>query len=263
MTDLMRGGSFTPADQAQVRQAATLVLVRDADDGMEVFMMRRPDNIDFGGLYVFPGGKLDAGDRDPRLAELAVGLDDVQAHLHRAHVSDGLAYWMTALRECFEECGVLLAYQDEALFDHASLSDAALMQLRKEVKAGTLTMAALCQQLGVRPALDHVHYFSHWLTPEGPPRRYDTRFFLALAPAGQDGLHDDHELIDSLWLSPRDALSRQRRGEINFIYPTRTTLESLARFDTTTALLAAVRAQTHLPEYTETLRREGMQPYVS
>ncbi len=263
MVDLMRGGAFTPADRALVRQAATLVLVRDAPGGLEVFMMRRPDNIDFGGLYVFPGGKLDQRDFDPRLAEHSVGLDAVQAHLHRAHVSDGLAYWMAALRECFEECGILFGYRGDALFDHAELGDDALRALRDEVSSGRKSMLELCRELDLRPALDHIHYFSHWFTPEGPPRRYDTRFFLAVAPPRQQGLHDDQELVDSVWLAPAEALRRRAAGEIDFIFPTRTTLESLARFDRTADLLEAVQSHSHLPEYTDELRREGMQPYVS
>ena len=130
---------------------------------------------------------------------------------------------------------------------------------RDAVHKGNLSMVELCERERLQLATDRVHYFSHWITPLGPPRRYDTRFFLAHMPQNQETAHHEHELEDGVWIRPADALAYREAGRWSMIFPTLTTLQSLARHMTVAALEAAVRAGTHLPEVTPERNRQGMQ----
>ena len=241
-----------------MRDAATLLLVRDAPTGLEVFMVERPGAADFGGMHVFPGGKVDVADAsvEPR----CVGLSDAVASKRLGIASGGLAFWSAAIREAFEEAGVLLAYRGERLVD---LSDPAtrdrFADLRDAVHKGDLSIVDLCRREELRLATDRVHYFSHWITPLGPPRRYDTRFFLAHMPENQETAHHERELEDGLWVRPRDALGHRETERWMMIFPTLTTLQSLARYDRVDALVGDVRAWRHLPEVTPERHRQGMQ----
>lgn len=254
---------FVPADQAQVRTAATVMLLRDSPAGPEVFMMKRASRIDFGGLHVFPGGKVDPQDAHGAMAEHCPGLDDEEASRRLGLPSGGLAYWVAALRECFEESGVLLAYgpDGELIRTEKPRWAEGLATLRAALNAGERSFLEVCQATGMQLAVDRVAYFSHWLTPEGPPRRYDTRFFVAMAPSRQDGAHDDSELVDSGWHRPEDALAARERGEIDLIHPTFVSLQALARFDRVDQLLEDVSQRRHLHLVTPDARlaAEGMQ----
>lgn len=254
---------FVPAAEAEVRPAATVMLLRDTPGGPEVFMMKRTSRIDFGGLHVFPGGKVHPEDAHGVMAEHCRGLPDAEASRRLGVPEEGLAFWVAAIRECFEESGVLLAYGPDGELIRAEKPRWAegLARLRDELNAGTRSFLDVCQATGMQLAVDRVAYFSHWLTPEGPPRRYDTRFFVALAPPLQDGAHDDSELVDSGWVRPADALAARERGEIEMIHPTFVTLGTLARWDDVDTLLADVVARRHLEWVTpdEMLAREGMQ----
>jgi 8-oxo-dGTP pyrophosphatase MutT (NUDIX family) len=232
-----------------VRDAATVMLVRDSPDagggGMQVFMLRRNLNSDFvGGAYVFPGGGVDEADRHAELEAVCHGLSDDAASARLGVERGGLAFWVAAIRECFEEAGVLLA-------EPLDLDDPATAERfrrhRKAVDAGERRLVDVCRQEGLRLTVDRVHYFSHWITPEGPPRRYDTRFYVAAAPAHQEPLHDDRETIASLWVRPADALERHRHGELDLIFPTIRNLEALARFDRSADLLDAASRITDVP----------------
>ena len=219
------------------------MLVRDTPgEGMEVFMLRRNLNSDFvGGAYVFPGGAVDEADRHENLAPICRGLSDDAASNKLGIDSGGLAFWVAAVRECFEEAGVLLATEKEG--DHfLSFADpdvaARYDEHRKRVDSGELRLVELAEREGLQLACDRIHYFSHWITPEGQPRRYDTRFFVALAPPEQVPLHDDRETIANLWVNPARALERHRAGELEMIFPTIKNLEAIGRFDSAEALLA-------------------------
>jgi 8-oxo-dGTP pyrophosphatase MutT (NUDIX family) len=255
---------FVPAAEAQIRHAATVMLLRESPRGPEVFMMKRTSRIDFGGLHVFPGGKVNPEDAHGEMARHCAGLSDDEASTRLGVGAEGLAYWVAAIRECFEESGVLLAYGPDGEILRAAKARWAegLARLRDELNAGTRTFLDVCRATDMQLATDRVAYFSHWITPEGPPRRYDTRFFVAAAPEAQQGLHDDGELVDSLWMRPADALDARRRGEIDMIYPTFTTLEALADWDDVPSLLAAVVRGEHRERVTpdERLAREGLQP---
>ena len=215
--------------EVQIRDAATVMLVRDGDAGMEVFMLRRNLNSDFvGGAYVFPGGAVDEADRHADLEAVCEGRSDDEASVLLGVEKGGLAYWVAAVRECFEEAGVLLANQADGSV--VSLADEAVAGRyrghRKAVDAGELRLVGLCEAERLRLAVGQIHYFSHWITPVGPPRRYDTRFFVAAAPPEQVPLHDDRETIANLWARPADVLERRRRGELDLIFPTIKNLEA-------------------------------------
>ena len=241
-----------------MRDAATLLLVRDAPAGLEVFMVERPGAADFGGMHVFPGGKVDAA--DATVESRCVALSDAIASERLGVARGGIAFWSAAIREAFEEAGVLLGYRQDRLVD---LSDHATRDRfadhRAAVHKGELSIVALCERENLRLATDRVHYFSHWITPLGPPRRYDTRFFLAHMPENQEPAHHEGELEDGLWVRPADALAHADEGRWTMIFPTLTTLRSLARYADVVALETDVRAWRHLPEITPERHRQGMQ----
>ncbi|HEX2039046.1 MAG TPA: NUDIX domain-containing protein [Acidimicrobiales bacterium] len=237
--------------EVELRDAATVMLVRDGDDGrMEVFMLRRNLNSDFvGGAYVFPGGAVDEADRHADLEAVCAGRSDDQASALLGIDRGGLAFWVAAVRECFEEAGVLLAYgRDGQVISFADDETARRFhEHRQAVDTGGRRLLEVCDVEGLRLAVDRIHYFSHWITPVGPPRRYDTRFFVAAAPPEQVPLHDDRETIAHLWVNPTDALGRHRAGELDLIFPTIKNLEAITRFDKSAELLDAAAAVEQVP----------------
>lgn len=260
---------FTPAAQAPMLSAATILLVRDCArtptaGGVEVFMMKRNAAADFGGMYVFPGGKVDALDGHEALAARCRGISDLDASAVLGLPRGGLAYYIAAIRECFEECGVLLAAgRDGELVDPGHADRRSRFRgLQEQLRDGALTLDALCEREALFPATDRIMYFSHWITPEGPPRRYNTRFFIVDASVTQHGSHDDLEAVDSEWMRPEEAIAKRDAGTINMIIPTATTLASISGYDGVDALLAAVRQGGHLPPWTPEMGQQGMQQVV-
>jgi len=233
-----------------LRDAATVMLVRDASDGLEVFMLQRNLQSDFvGGAYVFPGGGVDDSDRHADLDAVCDGRTDEAASRQLRVAHGGLAFWVAAIRECFEEAGVLLAVDangDTVRFDDAEV-ERRFAAHRRAVDRGERRLVDVCVEEGLRLDVDRIYEFSHWITPVGAPRRYDTRFFVAEAPDAQVPLHDDREVIDNLWVRPSDALERHRAGDLSMIFPTIRTLESLERFATAADLLDAAAAIDHVP----------------
>jgi 8-oxo-dGTP pyrophosphatase MutT (NUDIX family) len=229
------------------RDAATVMLVRDGPDGMEVFMLRRNLNSDFvGGAYVFPGGAVDEADRHADLESVCEGRRDDAASELLGVERGGLAYWVAAIRECFEEAGVLLAHAVGAEGSSISFADdvvaARFREYRAQVDSGDLRLIELCKHEHLRLAADQIHYFSHWITPEGAPRRYDTRFFVAAAPPEQVPLHDDRETIANVWIRPADALARFEAGDFDLIFPTIKNLEAIGQFARAGDVLDAAKA---------------------
>jgi 8-oxo-dGTP pyrophosphatase MutT (NUDIX family) len=207
-----------------VREAATVAVVRDGDDGLEVFMLRRTHEAVFSpGAHVFPGGALDPEDRDPKLDEWCDGLDDAAASVLLDVTSGGLGYYVAAARECFEEAGLLLARCAGEIVPDADRYTAH----RDALNAGECSMLDVCANESLTLATDLLMPFGHWITPVGPPRRFDTRFFVAPAPPGQNPSHDGWETTEGLWTRPRDVLAASDRGEVDLIEPTRHTLEAL------------------------------------
>ncbi|MEO5974453.1 MAG: NUDIX hydrolase [Ilumatobacteraceae bacterium] len=227
-----------------IRPASTVMLIRDritAD--FEVFMLQRTLSASFAkGMYVFPGGRVDVGDSASDLEALCDGLGDEQASDLLQVPVGGLAFWVAAIRECFEEAGVLLARhassQEILRFDDPDVV-ARFAKARQQIYDGTLTLTQLCLRENLHLVTDSIHYVSHWITPIGESRRFDTRFFVARAPQAQEPLHDDGETIASLWISPGEALLRRERGELAMIPPTIKNLEFLAARQSTTDVLTA------------------------
>ena len=247
-----------PLTRANIRLAATVLLLRESSRGLQVFMQKRPGTGDFPDLHVFPGGKVDEQDVLP---DLVSGCDESRANRLLGLSAGGLRYWVTAIRECFEECGVLLAHRDGNLVSLASSSEIARFdQYRHDLIDGRLELAALCRREALSLAGDRLLYFSHWLTPEAAPRRFDTRFFIARMPSAQETAAHQWETAGSDWVGADEALAAARSGAWRMIAPTTTTLKSIAGYSSLDALESAVRSETHLPELTGELRREGMMP---
>src|SRR5258706_7463811 len=185
-------------DPIPVKPAATVMLLRDTAEGIEVFMLRRTTSAAFAsGMYVFPGGKVDEADGE---------------------CDNG--YVIAAIRECFEEAGALLA-RDETGTLIADGHPALALAHRHAVHDGTVDLRTLCDQHHLRPAVDDLVWVSRWVTPVGEgSRRFDTRFFIAVAPLGQTSVHDDTETIASTWIRPADALTQQANGELIMMPPT-------------------------------------------
>mgnify|MGYP003576343603 CR=1 FL=1 len=222
------------------RAAATLVVVRNAPVGIEVLLLRRGESNDqASGAWVFPGGTVDK--RDPEFYDCCAGIDDATASKQLGLPSGGLDYLIAALRECFEEAGLLYANDRDG--QPVALSGDLARELgawRVPLNNHERSLGEMCRQYGLTLAADRLVYFSHWLTPVGRPKRWDTRFFIAEAPAGQEATHDATEMVEQLWISPADALARG--AALTLMNPTRITLEAIQRFDTVEALLAWARA---------------------
>jgi 8-oxo-dGTP pyrophosphatase MutT (NUDIX family) len=175
---------------------------------------------------------------------VCAGRTDVDASGQLGVDRGGLAFWVAAIRECFEEAGVLLAYDqagEVVRFDDDSVADRFLAH-RHAVDRGKRRLVEVCEAERLRLAVDQIYYFSHWITPEGAPRRYDTRFFVTRAPDAQEPLHDNREVIANLWIRPADALARSKAGEFDLIFPTMRSLMALRTFATADDLLAHAAA---------------------
>jgi len=234
-------------DKGALRPAATVMLIRDVEGspGFEVFMLQRTHAAAFaGGMYVFPGGRVDATDGGAELEKFCDGLDDGQASALLQIPAGGLAYWVAAIRECFEEAGVLLARDmntnETVSFDGAEAA-ARFSLARSAIHDSSLNMIQLCQRENLRLTAGAIHYVSHWITPVGEARRFDTRFFVADAPESQEPLHDSHETIASLWIKPQLALEKLARRELAMFPPTSENLKFLAAYDTTAEVLDAAK----------------------
>jgi len=223
------------------RPAATILLLREASGAPEVFMLQRTSKAAFlPGAFVFPGGALDPDDSSERAARRVRGLDDAQASARMGVASGGLAYWVAAARECFEESGILLAF-DEKNSPVDPERAATLEPLRSSLNEGTAQFSAFLEQENLYIHAQDIAYYSHWITAPGRARRFSTRFFVACAPQGQHGAHDRSETVHSVWISPREALERGNRGEFELIFPTRSTLSDLAAVPTPRAALEHAR----------------------
>ncbi len=207
------------------------MLVRDGSDGLEVFMLQRTMSAAFAkGQFVFPGGKVDDADHGDAFEPICDGLDDATASARMGMDHGGLAWLVAAIRECFEEAGVLLARPvdgDEIVRFEGAEVEARFNTARHEIHDGTRSLVDLCAEEGLLLLADRIHLVDHWITPVGERRRFDTRFFVALAPDAQEPLHDDRETIASLWVRPADAIRMWRAGELQMFPPTVASLEFL------------------------------------
>jgi 8-oxo-dGTP pyrophosphatase MutT (NUDIX family) len=250
---------FDPA-AVPVRPAATIMLLEDRPDLQVLLLTRRADSAFVGGMSVFPGGAVDPADAAPEAEAWCRGLGDARASERLGLDSGGLAYFVAAIRETFEEAGVLLAVEaasGESPDYGAPDLAARLAAVRPEVDARRLPIGEAARREGLALAVDRMHYAARWITPQGPPRRYDTRFFVAALPAGSEALHDDREAVHSEWLTPAEALRSVERGERTMMPPTYGMLRVLARFGSAAEAVLAAAAHEDGPDVAARLGGEG------
>lgn len=217
------------------KPAATVVLLRDAAQGMEVLLLKRHRSSGFvPGAYVFPGGRTDAADGDPELMQHA---------LHFRETSVPSFFWFAAVREAFEETGVLLARDAREAWVPDTHSSEAMQQMRLRLLDDGATLLDVLRACDCRIDFSDVVYFAHWITPLAEPRRYDTRFFAAGVPPGRTVQADAREMTDALWLTPAQALARFAEGTLPMVFPTVKTLEQLAEFTNTAHALQQLAAR--------------------
>jgi 8-oxo-dGTP pyrophosphatase MutT (NUDIX family) len=227
-----------PREIPEPRPSATILLVRDRAEGgpLEVFMVVRHHQIDFAsGALVFPGGKVNEGDSAPEIRAFCdgeQGLDDRQ-----------LAIAVSAIREAFEESGVLLARKngEDGFISGQDLEP--LDQFRAPLDKQELSLSSFLKDNDLRLACDALVPFAHWITPDFMPKRFDTHFYVAGAPADQVALHDGGEAVDSVWLNPEQALLEADEGKWTIIFPTRMNVELLGRSACTSDALEAARTR--------------------
>jgi glyoxylase-like metal-dependent hydrolase (beta-lactamase superfamily II)/8-oxo-dGTP pyrophosphatase MutT (NUDIX family) len=234
-------------------QAAAAALVGVGDDSragsaataLEVLMLRRAEREGDmrGGAAVFPGGVLDA--RDPEAQACSTGPSDAQASALLGLAEGGMGYWVAAVRETFEEVGLLLAERE----DGCALDLPALYPQRELLHNGSLSALDFCRTNRLRWKLDELVYCGHWLTPRTVPKRFDTRFFIAHAPAGQVAQADMGEAVELMWLTPAEALAPERG--LKLMPVTRRTLQELARHTTAAQAVQAARQRQHEVELIE------------
>lgn len=238
-----------------IRAAATVVMLRDAPGGLEVFLIKRHGLSDvLGGAYVFPGGKFDSGDAE---LDMATHLDESPARLHAALDEMDLepltaaGLYVTALREAFEETGVLFAH------GAGSALAATAMGLLREGRAFDEVMALMALRLNA----SQLTPWSRWITPRVPSlqqKRFDTRFFVAALPFGQQATHDNHEATESVWLAPRAALQQYWDRGIELAPPQIMSLAHLSHHDSVAGVLAEARARRPPVIQPEPFDHEGM-----
>ena len=218
--------------------AATVLLVRDCGDELEVLMVKRSKRPPFGNLYVFPGGKIDESDKDLNITNFCNGLNDEQASIKLGINEGGLSYWVACVRECFEEVGILLAKKNNGQeLDLNGADKHKFDNYRRMLLENKISLLEICKKENLSLNLNNIEPFSHWITPEIEIKRFDTRFFIAYIPAKQTERHDGNELTDSVWISPKKALDRSLNGEMPMIMPTISNLQQCLEFDSGQKLL--------------------------
>jgi 8-oxo-dGTP pyrophosphatase MutT (NUDIX family) len=243
--------------------AATVILLRDGERSPEVLLLERHARSEFlPDMYVFPGGRVEEQDRE--LLDRLSGVSAPGAARLLPTVDPALApaFLVAAIRETFEECGLLLCRPrgSSALIDPARAR--ALARHRLEVQAGRTPFREIVEAEDLELAGELLVSHAHWITPESVPRRFDTLFFSALAPAGQLAAHDGIEATDSLWIRPEDALLQAGEGRRQIIFPTACNLQVLCGFESAAQALEASRARPVFPVLPRLVERDGVRKLV-
>jgi 8-oxo-dGTP pyrophosphatase MutT (NUDIX family) len=224
--------------QQKVNRAATVILVRRAGPkGFEVLFTQRPETMPFlGGMYCYPGGSVRKADFAAGMIDRCSGLTPEQARKTisaQLSPSKAMGFWVGAVRELFEEVGVLLAVEESGSpFVLDSARAARLGQKHTGLLNRSLDFLSLLESEKLCCDLRSLAYFSHWQTPAQASIRFDTRFFLAVLPGDQTSSCASEEVVHSLWLTPDRALKLFDRGELPMIFPTFTSLRTLADYET-------------------------------
>jgi 8-oxo-dGTP pyrophosphatase MutT (NUDIX family) len=238
------------------KKAATVILLRDKEtEGFDVFLLKRHEKSSFmGGNYVYPGGRVDREDGSLEICSFSKGvtLEEARKILGGAlSPEESFAHWIAGIRELFEEAGVLLAYDQKGKL--LQLKDREererVLHYRELLQKHKVTICKLAKKENLLFALDHLHYYAHWITPEARSERFDTFFFIARYPLGQEASHDQKETTAGAWLTPRKALEENLTGEVVLSPPTLKTLEDLSRFR-------------NIEQIFDSLKKEDIQPIL-
>lgn len=237
-----------PERPAPAVPAATIVLIRDVSDtgagvegggGVEVLLMRRHGRSGFvPGAWVFPGGRVDPADSAPPLYQRITGLPSEPV--------PESAFWTAALREVFEETGVLLARDADGGWAPDTASDSSMEAHRSGLMADEVTLMDVLEERGLTLDAEVMVHVAHWVTPVVESRRYDTHFFAAALPSDRIATPDPREMTEAAWLTPHDALERFERGEMPMVFPTVRTLQALGEYRSTRDVIDTFR-QRHIP----------------
>ena len=215
--------------------ASTILMLRQGKKGLQVFMVVRHHQIDFAsGALVFPGGKADEADFADDLINHLDGADD-DPYMRGIQVA--------AIREAFEECGILLARNtgETSLINAARLAE--LENFRERLNNDELTITEFVQTNNLRLACDQLVHFAHWITPDMMPKRFDTHFYLALAPDDHLAAHDGYESVGSIWIEPEAAVADAKTGKRTVIFPTLRNVEKLGHYREVAEALEKTRSQ--------------------
>jgi 8-oxo-dGTP pyrophosphatase MutT (NUDIX family) len=216
--------------------------MRDGEIAPEILLLKRHRSSGFvPGAYVFPGGRVDDADADVKWPGTTEPAPE---------------YWVAAVREVFEETGVLLARDGAGSWSTDASSDERLEALREQLMQGTAALAYVLSARGLELAPEALCYIAHWVTPVAEPRRYDTRFFIAKLPPGQKAVPDAREMTDAVWLSPGDALARFADGRLKMVFPTVRTLQLLLPFKRVSEVFEAFKSRMIEPVMPRLVRTE-------
>lgn len=242
-------------EEVEIRPAATVMLVDDRPD-LQIFMMERNANTVFaGGMWVFPGGSVDHTDDPEIFRDISIHRSDSEASELLGLNSGGLAYYIAAIREAFEEAGILLALNKDPhntlnSLNSLDLRDATISERfakhRDGINDSSREFIDIIEEENLILDAGQMHYVARWITPLGSPRRFDARFFLARMPKTQIPIHDNSELVHSEWMSPAKILERFAAGEMKLISPTLRMIKCLALFDSAEQVIEA--AATNQPD---------------
>ena len=238
--------NHTPSDNGNYQQvptpAASVLLIRDINQKIEVFMIKRSMKTNFGGAWVFPGGKIDDEDVFINYLKYSPYFDDSLASERLGLKKDGLSYWAASIRECFEESGILLANKKGANLKNTILNNDDLKiidQYKSKILQGENIFYEMIDTLNLELATNELAYISHWVTPKIEKRRYSTRFFIART-TNQVAVHDGVEGVESKWINPEEALQLFKSGSFPMIMPTIKNLEMICGYTDTSELLSAM-----------------------
>ena len=227
----MSKGTSQSSDPKPIKDASTVVVLRDRNGAVETFMVCRHKRSGFmGGVHVFPGGKLDRNDSNRAWLDLShEPIENLALRMDETDQELALGLAIAAIRETFEEAGVLLTTSSKAIDSHS---------LRMELHRGT-QFSVLAERVGLRPNTCALTAYARWVTPEVERSRFDTRFFLAVLPPGQQASHDGTETTSAAWLRPEQALRDMEQGRIMLAPPTVRTLQWLTGFASSSAAIEA------------------------
>ena len=232
---------FNP-DTVPIRMAATVMLVDDRPD-LQVFMMQRNAKTVFaGGMWVFPGGSVDITDDAESFEKISIHRSDIEASKLMNLPHGGLAFYVAAIREAFEEAGILLALNES---DHSPLDligedkKMRFSRHRQKVTADSRHFLAVVSEEQLILDVGQMHYIARWITPVGPQRRFDARFFITRMPGNQEPRHDDSELVHCAWFSPDEILRKFGAGEMVLMSPTLRMIRSLSHFSSADEVIDA------------------------